>query len=473
MKTLINKSILAVAIATTLASTAVFAHDIEYTGLVTRTVDGKTTEIAKLYTHGTMPNMAVTNLPPASDVPADLATLNQDSVGKVSFDTAKFTTSKVGDIIGLNYLGISKKGTISNVVAHDNGDTTVILATSPTDNTILTFGPNGVVIGSGSVDGHTYTVSTDANGSNWLVDNTTSGQTQVSLEGDQHVPVTGKSAADIHAAVEAVTAADTYATQAGTTGGTMFAKTSVKQGSVSNVNALIYVATSIPNYATVVNNLVATTNQSYLSSGVNIKLNAAKVVAVVDQTPDSSTSALNILSGGLYTFANLKTDVAAVKPDFVQFIHPLKVAQGMCGVAWLNGGNGQAFSKNYIYSVVSYGTATGVLNGRTVSAYCNNFTQAHELGHNMGMVHDKANSVGVIGHYTDAYGYGATNLYGDIMSYFPTTGYFSTPNLYWQPVGDKIVNDTRFPMGVLNQADTVRGLNLVAPQAALFHTLTR
>jgi hypothetical protein len=221
---------------------------------------------------------------------------------------------------------------------------------------------------------------------------------------------------------------------------------------VSNVSLLVYVANSIPKPATVVNNLVAVTNQAYVDSNVNMKITATKVVIINDLTPTNQYSALAYVSG-------ISTaDRVAAQADFVTFIHPLKAVQGLCGLANLNGGKGTAFTKRNSFSVVSYGTDGGF--------YCNNFTLAHELGHTMGMVHDVAHSIGVVGHYPDSYGYGLANAYGDIMSYFPQNGVFSTPTKFW-------ANAARFPYGVLNKADVSRGLRLSAPEYSLIHTLSQ
>jgi hypothetical protein len=227
---------------------------------------------------------------------------------------------------------------------------------------------------------------------------------------------------------------------------------------ISKVYLLVYISNSIPSSATVVNNLVAVTNQAYVDSNVNMKVIAAKVVTVTDPAPTNEYSALSLLQTGGLVFKTLSSDKTASQSDLVIFVHPLKVAQGMCGLGNLNGSYGQAFSKQAVYSVVSYGVDGNY--------YCNSWTFAHELGHTMGMVHDAAHSVGVVGHFTDSFGYGLQNAYGDIMSYFPANGVFSTPYKYWR-------NDSRFPYGVINKANVARGLNEVAPQVALFHTLTR
>lgn len=432
-----NKTVLAAAIAIVISSTAQ-AADIQTgtTGNASTTVNGKDVIIGQTYKVGEMPTLV--KVLPAVDMPSELQAINQDSVGMVVFDTKTLSNLKVGEKVELDYLGNPKDGTVMSNVTESNGDKTIVTNNGKKERTILTFGVDGSVVGTAAVDGHNYDVSTDANGTTWMVDNTTSGQAHSGFQNDTHLgaavsttPVVAKATI-----IPVPTVAPTN----------------------PNVQLLVYVASSIPNGATVVNNLIAVTNQAFLDSNVKMEVVATKVITVVDQSPTNERVALNILMAGTNGFDTLKADLLASKADLVTFIHPLKKAQGMCGLATLNGGRGAAFSKKYVYSVVSYGTDAGY--------YCNSWTLAHELGHTMGMVHDAAHSVGVVGHFSDAYGYGLQSAYGDIMSYFPANGVFSTPVKYWN-------NNSRFPYGVVNKANVARGLNAIATEVAAFDTLTK
>lgn len=478
MKISTIKTALAPALATLLI-TSVSAGEIKpgTTGYAARILDGKEVVIANTFKTGAA-STPVKIVKDNTPLPIEYAALNQDSVAKVKFDTIAFIAAKPGDVLTMDYFGTPRNMTVSDNITHDNGDHTLI-ASDGVAQSVITVSANGAVVGSANDGTITLAYSTDANGNTWMIDPAGAGLTQLGHHGDfvapaevvaasssesTLAPVTGTEASNAPLSVGAAYSG-TSIMPSTTSGGTLAGQTH-EALTIHEFKILIYVADTIPNYATVVNNLTATTNLAYVNSGVNLKMHVAKVIPVTDAllkgTEVSELSSLTTASG---PFATLAADMEATSPDFVQFIHPLVPTQAACGIANLNGGAGTAFSKNNIFSVVSYGISG--------EYYCNNWTQAHEIGHNMGMAHDKADSIGIVGHFHDSYGYGLANTYGDIMSYYPSTGIFSTPNLYWRPAGDNALNDKRFPMGVLNRADTVRGLNLVAPQVELFHILTQ
>lgn len=106
-----------------------------------------------------------------------------------------------------------------------------------------------------------------------------------------------------------------------------------------------------------------------------------------------------------------------------------------CGLGWLN--TNLAGSSYYGYTVVSRTCATGY------------YSFAHEMGHNQGLMHDRANA-GSGGAYPFSYGYqDPNNLFRTILAYncaagCPRIKYFSNPNLVYsgQPLGvdDNAVN---------------------------------
>lgn len=531
MKTL-NKTVLAATIAM-LVSPA-FAGQIQTgtTGYAAKVVNGQEEVIATTYKVGQLPLAsfveASVKVVPSTDMPVEYQILNQDSVAKVEFDVNKLTSLTKGQIAKLDFLGIPKDAKVLDQVSHDNGDNTLVASTGQGDRTILTFGSNGVVIGSANVDGHDYSISTDPNGSVWMIDNTTSGATYKGLENDtaNHVSLGATVAVD---PVVTANTKITYAQLAVDSANTIFVaaqktlddvvkklgypayitassyKTAFNnfnnaQGSLyvakklladvtlardtlvatlarvvpptivpvtqppvitgtPTVRLLVYVARSLTNGTTLVNNLVTVTNQAYVDSGVKMKVAVTRMVLIDDPAPLDETVALNALTTSASAFGNVTADRTAAQADLVTFVHPLKSVQGMCGLGNLNGGSGRPFSKSTVFSVVSYGTDGGY--------YCNNYTFAHELGHTMGMVHDFEHTpVGLTGHFSDSYGYGLANTYGDIMSYYPVNGVFSTPSKYWR-------DNSRFPYGVVNKANVARALNATALEISMFHTLTK
>lgn len=189
-----------------------------------------------------------------------------------------------------------------------------------------------------------------------------------------------------------------------------------------------------------IQNLVDLTNQAYLNSGVNQQLRLVNTVEVNYPDNTSNDSALDDVTGldtngnpvpipaSLQGIASLRVQYGA---DLVALIRRYDNAtQGNCGVGWLIGGNQSGIdpsqSNAYGYSVVSDGSSAGY--------YCQDTTFAHELGHNMGDAHDRANATEE-GAYSYSYGYlgNGTNGFSTIMAYGTDTdtplSLFSNPNI--------------------------------------------
>ena len=172
--------------------------------------------------------------------------------------------------------------------------------------------------------------------------------------------------------------------------------------------------------------LVAVANQSYKDSGVGVTLRlvGAQQVNGISDTVTESTVINDVTkgAGAFTTVAQLRKNYGA---DLVSVIRPFKLAQNACGVAWVGGYGGSNISAyaSYGYSVVSDGTDSGY--------YCSDYSFVHELGHNMGSMHDRATvnaQGGGTGAYPYAFGYGSAGRFGTIMSYIsPRIGKFSDP----------------------------------------------
>jgi hypothetical protein len=121
-----------------------------------------------------------------------------------------------------------------------------------------------------------------------------------------------------------------------------------------------------------------------------------------------------------------------------------------CGLAWLMTNPSPAFESN-AYAVVHYDCATGY------------YSFAHELGHNMGSQHDRANSSGGTGAYPYSFGYqNPSNLFRTVMAYdcvggCPRIQNFSNPNVLYNGL----------PTGVQDaapdSADNAHSLDNTAP----------
>lgn len=174
--------------------------------------------------------------------------------------------------------------------------------------------------------------------------------------------------------------------------------------------------------------LVALSNQAYRDSGIYITLRLVHKQQVSYSDTTTNDAALNALTNGsdpaLANIASLRNTYGA---DLVSLIRPFNknASGGSCGVAWVGGYGGQPISgyANYGYSVISDGVD---VNGSNY--YCLDLTFTHELGHNMGSMHERANAGGGSGAYPYSYGYGVSGAFGTVMSYInPRIAKFSNP----------------------------------------------
>lgn len=189
-----------------------------------------------------------------------------------------------------------------------------------------------------------------------------------------------------------------------------------------------------------INQLVTAANDAYANSEVAITLRLVKTEQVSYPDTGDNGDALNAFSGfqASPTFGEispLPALAATVRPirnatgaDIMVLLRPFSVAtHGGCGIAWLGDGNSNvAFDSQFGYAVVS--------DGSDGSYFCAVDSFAHEVGHNMGLTHDRPNAAGE-GATFFSYGYGlnyngpTANL-GDIMSYASNrVPFFSSPNL--------------------------------------------
>ncbi len=202
--------------------------------------------------------------------------------------------------------------------------------------------------------------------------------------------------------------------------------------------------------------LIATANQAYLDSQVNISLRLVHHAQVSYSETASNTDALDALTYGSHpSLANVSAWRDQYGADLVALLRPFSMANHVgCGLSWLNGFNGQAMNAAYGFSVIGDGSDVG---GSLY--YCPDSSLVHELGHAMGSDHDRANSVAQ-GAYPYAYGYGIEGVFGTIMSYInPRVGKFSNPNI--NCLGNQ-------PCGIEDYADNTRSLNNTRDSVAGF-----
>lgn len=219
-----------------------------------------------------------------------------------------------------------------------------------------------------------------------------------------------------------------------------------------------------------IDHLIAVSNQAYKDSGVPIVLRkvAADQVNVSDKTANNTV--LNDLTNGAGVFSGVKARRDAVGADLVTIVRPFwNQYHASCGVGWIGGYGGSAISQSagYAYSVVSDGR------DRAGSGwYCDITAFPHELGHNMGLMHDRATvkqQGGGQGATAYAYGYGVNGTFGTVMSYvWPKVGKFSNPRDYTCGGNNRCgIPDT----DAANSADNAKALTYTAAAVAGFRAV--
>ncbi len=195
-----------------------------------------------------------------------------------------------------------------------------------------------------------------------------------------------------------------------------------------------------------VNQVVATANRVYANSGIRITLVVAYTGAI--NYPDNdivpASTALNDITGYSQTRydVSLAGTVASLRrqygADLVSLLREFKSSpsDGACGIAWITDPSNIAFGSQYGFSVEDDVRSNGAAacDGAGTTAGDTGFT--HELGHNMGSLHDRATEGNSPGTGYPSYNRGYCNGAGStVMSYSSSPGcvpiqpYFSSPAL--------------------------------------------
>lgn len=296
---------------------------------------------------------------------------------------------------------------------------------------IVTSGPNGSVGNILTPSGELMLV--DSGGTQWLVDPVRSGLSQFESE---HADAVGE---DVPAAAGGVTAmgGTSAAADAGTTGTTTAGSGSAANGSETTIDLLVLYTPGFKKkhgsvFGTRIAQLVALANQAYVDSGVPMRLRLVASAQVNDSDTTSNSTTLSALARGTGAYRTVPALRKKYGADLVAVVRPFYMTAqgGSCGVGYVGGYNGSniAYYGNYAYSVVS--------DGRDMAGsyyYCTDYTFTHELGHNMGLMHDRATVArqgGGSGSHPYAFGHGRSGSFGSIMSYIsPVIGRFSNPDL--------------------------------------------
>ena len=193
---------------------------------------------------------------------------------------------------------------------------------------------------------------------------------------------------------------------------------------------------------------VDTANQAYTNSRIAMQLRLVGVreVAYVE-TGDMGLDLDRVTSATDGSMDQVHQWRAQYKADIVAMI--VENGGSYCGIAWVMANGPRASFARYAFSVTARDCVA-------------NNTMTHEIGHNMGDAHDRANAGGT-GVYPYSYGYQDPGFFRTIMAYScsnarcPRVNYFSNPrvSINGRPAGiDYAVNPT-------NAADNARSMNEV------------
>lgn len=202
-----------------------------------------------------------------------------------------------------------------------------------------------------------------------------------------------------------------------------------------------------------INLAVSETNQAYRNSDVDQRL---RLVYMQEQAGYAETGDFGTELDRLTTDGDgYMDDVHPLRDQYgADFVAMIVDSLQYCGIAWLMTTVDVGFAP-YAFSVTSRHCATGY------------YTFGHELGHNMGCHHDRANAGSAA--YPYSYGYRtASGSWRTILAYAPGTRvqYFSNPNKTY--AGEALGIADPHP----NSAENWKTLNNTAPTTALFRAAT-
>lgn len=170
-----------------------------------------------------------------------------------------------------------------------------------------------------------------------------------------------------------------------------------------------------------INIAISETNQGYTNSGINLRVNLVY------------SGLIGYMEGATFNWDTALNRLTNKKDGYVDSVHALRdtyhadlvsmVVEDYtyCGLGWLLDNPGDTGFADYAFSLVSIYCLVG------------NYTLAHEMGHNQGSAHDRANSGGGGGAYPYSYGYqDPGKAFRTIMAYdckggCPRVNYWSNP----------------------------------------------
>ncbi len=401
-----------------------------------------------------------------TDLPFRLQSLNEGSVTPITLPVATLKGMKPGKKISLDLPSGPSSYVHDNRFEHKNGDITWVgyqEDEGQPNRAMIAMGKYGVMGHIVTSEGMYQIITED--GQTYLVDINASGLQSGSLLEDQASQNTdaagsGLGIISIGSTNKSASTSNTAADSPSSLLNAPSTSTPPNPTAVSTIDLLVLYTKGLEQPETRANYLTDLTNQAFLDSKIKAKIRVVKLEAVDYGEAGDNSQALSDLTNGTAPFDKIKALREKNGADLVTLIRPFHASsQKGCGIAWVNGFNGSALFSYQGISVISDG-----MDKDGQSVYCGEQTLAHELGHNLGNVHDRP-FTDTAGAFPYSYAWGIDGSFGTIMSYrHPRVLVFATPLLtdacHGQPCG--------YPEGHPDASDNTATINQTAPIVAGF-----
>lgn len=223
---------------------------------------------------------------------------------------------------------------------------------------------------------------------------------------------------------------------------------------------LVTLRGSVSAAETEITNAFAIANQAHVDSQTGVVLRVTSLRQVAIDASRSNRQALDDITYNRVAGVDLVALRDAQSADLVALVRPYTDVNGSCGNGWLGGWNHSPSSASPAW-------------GFSVSnvAPCSPYVVAHEIGHNIGSMHDivtsSSNGTVEYGAYPFSFGYRQDGppAFATIMAYpaanQPRLGYLSSPESV----------RCGAPCGIAGEADNVLSHRLMASRIAAFRSV--